>query len=169
MSIIAGLTVAAAVVGVLEALRVVGFFWPLVVSFWGLPLLGGAWLALTVAGLFLYRGGWPLMVAPVIVGVGAAAVLWSGLPSRAQFALSESALNDAADTCVPAEDVRVGLYRFTDIERSGEFCLFVMPDGFIDRVGLTRMRQGPPPDLYQRLNLTVRQYRGDWYTFTWRF
>lgn len=154
----------------LQALQLLDdWFWMLMLQAFVAPACGIAWLALTFVGATSYRGWQRTAFLPVIGFVVVGVVHLTGLLPRAQFAVSESSLVAVSEKCESATDVWAGAVRIESVDRVGDFCLLTLPGGFLDRVGLVRLHDGPPPNERVEWGFTTEHVDGDWYRFTQYF
>lgn len=167
MYTVCGLATVLAVVSTLGSLRLIDWFWPLMVGGFGAGFCFLAWLVLSVVGLIRFRAVWPYVIAPVIVFGAIGAAILTGAPARVQFAASETALRDAAADCVPAHDIRVGYYRIDEVKPVDGGCLLYLPGGFLNRAGFAVLPDGPIGESLPRITTTYLS--GDLYTFVWKF
>ncbi|ALG83943.1 hypothetical protein ACH46_04720 [Gordonia phthalatica] len=152
-----------AVTVVLGSIHLIDFFWPLMSVVWGGLILGSAWLVLSAVGLARYRRVAGTIIAPILVFVPIAAVLWSGIVNDVQFSMSRTALGEIASSCTPATDVRAGLFRIERVESAGDACLLFLPSGLASSSGLGIFPSGVPREYASHMK--IDHYAGDWFTF----
>ena len=165
-----GLGAVVAVVLVLASLRLIDWFWPLILGVYGGGLCVLVWLVIGIVGLVRYRSSWPYVLAPVLVFGTVGATLATGAPTAAQWRLSESALTTAADECRADTDVRIGLYRFAEVEPVGDAgCVFYLHGSFLDRDGFARLPDADRATAADGFGLQITPWHDDWYTVVWPF
>lgn len=138
---------------------------------WALLFLGLAWLVLALIGWIRYRAYRASLIAPLLVLVTVALVVFS-VPFWIGFQVSKGGLADAAAECVDSfENVRIGVYEVRRTEKREEGCLFYTQGGLIDSVGIAHLPGGAPYIGAPRHDgdIGYRHLYDDWYRFTERF
>jgi hypothetical protein len=138
---------------------------------WALLFLGVAWLVLAVLGWFRYRAYRASLIAPVLVLVTVALVVFS-VPFWIGFQVSKGGLADAAAQCDDSiENVRIGVYEVSRIADRQEGCLFYTRGGLIDSVGIAYLPGGAPylGEPRRDGDIGYGHLEGDWYWFVQRF
>ncbi|MER6577235.1 hypothetical protein [Nonomuraea sp. NPDC001023] len=148
----------------------------------GLALFVGTavvWVARFAVGLLRSDGRpglrrhWVRWTAAPLMGVIVTALVLTGAPFNARFALSEPGLEQfartvAADTgAVRREEQWVGLFPLTSIERVPGGARFLASDtGFIDRYGFAWLPGGAPAE---ESHSEYTHLEGPWYVWESRF
>lgn len=126
------------------------------------------WLVLAVIGLIKYRGLRWTAITPVLVFVTVGLVALS-VPSTVAFAVSEDALNAAAETCpVVPEHEQIGAYDVWTTRKVGTGCFFFVRGGdAIGSTGLAHLQDDPPDvvDPYNRMAFDYTELGDDWFEF----
>nr|WP_296769621.1 hypothetical protein [Rhodococcus sp. (in: high G+C Gram-positive bacteria)] len=136
-----------------------------------LLFLGAVWLVFAMIGWFRYRGLRWTAIAPALVILTAALVLFS-VPSRTAFLVSKSSLETVAADCADSQqDRRIGAYSVLQIRRMDKGCLFFIQGGLIDSIGLAYLPDSDPRIGKPRHDgdFGFEEFSGDWYRFVQRF
>lgn len=143
------------------------YFLFFVLAAWALLILGGVWLVSAAIGWFKYRALRWSTVAPVLVVVSAALVMFSVPPTLA-FAVSERSLSTTADHCAQSSgDTTVGVYRVYRIEPVEGGCLFFIEGGLFQTIGLAQFPDNAPyiGEPQHEGDIGYEEFDGDWYQF----
>lgn len=125
------------------------------------------WLVVAVIGGANYRMYWPSAAVPVLF-VTTLAVLWLGVPHKAGWLLSRSALDRAAADCVESDDsTRIGVYEFSRVTRIPGGCQFHLEDpGMLSRDGFAHLPNGPAGvSTAKKASYSYSPHDGQWYEY----
>lgn len=130
-------------------------------------ILGGVWIVFTAIGWVKYRALRWSAVAPVLVVVTAALVMFS-IPPTFAFAVSERSLSTAANHCTQSfADTTRGVYRVYQVQPVDGGCLFFIEGGLFQSIGLAYFPDRAP-DLHEPRregDIGYEEFDGDSYQF----
>ncbi|MGB3697078.1 MAG: hypothetical protein WBA05_06570 [Gordonia sp. (in: high G+C Gram-positive bacteria)] len=151
---------------ILGYLRVIDVFWSLVIGTWGIVPSGLAWLALLLIGALRYRR-WKSSLAVPFVVLMTTLIVATPLVAQIQIRASTSALDRLADECPETRNTWAGAVYVIRTARFQGHCFLYRPGGFIDEVGLVRLKGGPPTNNMTHFGMAFDHVTGDWYRFAW--
>ncbi|MFC6010606.1 hypothetical protein [Nocardia lasii] len=167
--VLMGLTTGAVVVAIAELAVVDATRLDLLAGAAGVVILlaaGLSWMILAPIGCARYRQFRTVALAPLIALVGVAAV-WFGLPERAGWWLSKSAMTEAAANCRESDERWIGIIRTWSTDPDAGGCRFTTGDG-THLGGLAYFPPGTQPPDYggAAYQPTYTRYDDNWYHFT---
>lgn len=138
-------------------------------AMWAATAVCLPWAILGIVGWMKYRTVRWTAVAPIMAVLTAGCIALS-IPSNVAFAVSKSAITDAAERCpnVDEQEQRFGLYRvWHTVAVEGGCLLYIRGGGDDFGIGLAYLPDGPPQgtDFGHRRTIEYTERDGDWYEF----
>ncbi|MGY0498795.1 hypothetical protein ACWZHB_09905 [Nocardia sp. FBN12] len=129
-----------------------------------LIVAGVAWMVLAAAGCAKYREYPAVAAAPIVVGLGLGSV-YSGVPDRLAWWLSEGSFTQVAQDCPNGGGAWFGVMHVDNVYRSDGGCVFAIyaTDGGVAYFAPGTTAPGGPPQPYRHV---YEPFAPNWYRFS---